>query len=311
MQYEDRSLDATRVLGRTLLSGQENPDQAASLSVLQDDRPVQDLGIYGQEEVLLFDRRLLLTAGVRADKSNTNGDPNKFFLYPKAALSYRFIRPFNGLDEIKLRGAYGQTGNQPLFGAKFSPDTTGTIGGIFGTLPGNRAGDPFIKPERQTELEGGFDAQLAGGRAELNFTVYQRNISDLLLEQTLPPSSGQEFRIFSSDSKLRNRGLEAALTVSPIQSPGRELAVPDHLLQEQQRDHPAVGADVPDRRLRPVAGHLPDRGGQLGHPDLRDRGQGGRRHPGLPDVASPATSTSSGSLWASCWTGSRAATSST
>jgi hypothetical protein len=48
--------------------------------------------------------------------------------------------------------------------------------------------------------------------------VYQRTISDLLLEQTLPPSSGQEFRIFSSDSKLRNRGLEASLTVSPIQS---------------------------------------------------------------------------------------------
>ena len=218
VQYENRDLDATRVLGRTLLSGQENPDQAASLSVLQDDRPVQDLGIYGQEEVLLFDRRLLLTAGVRADKSNTNGDPNKFFVYPKAAVSYRFIQPFRGLDEIKLRGAYGQTGNQPLFGAKFSPDTTGTIGGIFGTLPGNRAGDPFIKPERQTELEGGFDAQLAGGRAELNFTVYQRTINDLLLEQTLPPSSGQEFRIFSSDSELRNRGLEATFTVSPVQS---------------------------------------------------------------------------------------------
>ncbi len=218
VQYEDRDLDATRVLGRTLLSGQENPDQAASLSVLQDDRPVRDLGIYGQEEVLLFDRKLLLTAGLRADRSSTNGNTDKFFFYPKAAVSYRFVQPFGGLDEIKLRGAFGQTGNQPLFGAKFSPDTTGTIGGIFGTLPGNRAGDPFIRPERQTELEGGFDAQLAGGRAELNVTVYQRTISDLLLEQTLPPSSGLEFRIFSSDSKLRNRGIEAALTVSPIQS---------------------------------------------------------------------------------------------
>jgi TonB-linked SusC/RagA family outer membrane protein len=218
VQYEKRDLDATRVLGRTLLSGQENPDQAASLSVLQDDRPVRDLGIYGQEEVLLFDRRLLLTGGVRIDKSSTNGDPDKFFVYPKAAVSYRFIQPFRGLDEIKLRGAFGQTGNQPLFGAKFSPDTTGTISGLFGTLPGNRAGDPFIKPERQTEIEAGFDAQLAGGRAEFNFTVYQRMISDLLLEQTLPPSSGQEFRIFSSDSEMRNRGLEATFTVSPVQS---------------------------------------------------------------------------------------------
>jgi TonB-dependent starch-binding outer membrane protein SusC len=218
VQYEDRDLDATRILARTLLSGQENPDQAASLSVLQDDRPVRDLGIYGQEEVLLLDRRLLLTAGLRADRSSSNGNTSKFFFYPKAAVSYRFIQPFGGLDEIKLRGAFGQTGNQPLFGAKFSPDTTGTIGGIFGVLPGNRAGDPSIKPERQTEIEAGFDAQLAGGRAEVNVSVFQRTITDLLLEQTLPPSAGLEFRIFSSDSKLRNRGIEAALTISPIQS---------------------------------------------------------------------------------------------
>jgi len=218
VQYEDRQLDATRILARTLLSGQENPDQAASVSVLQDDRPVRDLGIYGQEELLLMDRKLLLTAGLRADRSSSNGNTGKYFFYPKAAASYRVIRPFGGLDEIKFRGAFGMTGNQPLFGAKFSPDTTGTIGGIFGVLPGNRAGDPFIKPERQTEFEGGFDAQLAGGRAEINFSVYQRIISDLLLEQTLAPSSGQETRIFSSDSKLRNRGVAVALTLLPLQS---------------------------------------------------------------------------------------------
>jgi TonB-linked SusC/RagA family outer membrane protein len=218
MQYEDRDLDATRILARTLLAGQENPDQAASVSVLQDDHPVRDLGIYGQEEVLLFDRKLLLTAGLRADRSSTNGNTDKFHFYPKAAASYRIIKPFGGLDEIKLRGAFGQTGNQPLFGSKFSPDTTGTIGGLFGVQPGNRAGDPFITPERQSEIEAGFDAQLAGGRAEVNFSVYQRIISDLLLEQTLPPSSGLETRIFSSDSRLRNRGIEASLTLSPIQS---------------------------------------------------------------------------------------------
>lgn len=218
VQYEDRELDATRILGRTLLAGQENPDQVASLSVLQDDRPVRDLGIYGQEELLLFDRRLLLTAGVRADRSSSNGNTDKFFFYPKAAISYRVLRPFGGLDEIKLRGAFGQTGNQPLFGQKFSSDTTGSISGIFGKFPGNRAGDPNIEPERQTEFEAGFDAQLAGGRAELNLSVYQRTISKLLLEQTIAPSLGQEFRIFTSDSKLRNRGIEAALTISPIQS---------------------------------------------------------------------------------------------
>jgi len=218
IQYEERRLFATQILGRTLLTGQQSPQQAASQTVLSTLQPVRDLGIFAQEEVLLAGQKLLLTAGIRADRSSSNGDPDKFFLYPKLAASYRLVRPFGGIDELKLRGAYGQTGNRAPFGALFSPDTTATIGGNSGTFIGTRAGDPNIKPERQEEFEGGFDATFADGRAELTLTGYQRNIKDLLLEQTLAPSSGQENRIFSSTSTLRNRGIETSLTLVPIRS---------------------------------------------------------------------------------------------
>ena len=216
-QYEERRLFATQILGRNLLTGQQSPQQAASQTVLSNLQPVRDLGIFAQEEVLLAGQRLLLTAGIRADRSSSNGDPGKYFFYPKLAASYRFVRLF-GTEELKLRGAYGQTGNRALFGALFSPDTTATIGGSSGTFIGTRAGDPNIKPERQEEFEGGIDATFANGRAELTLTAYQRNIKDLLLEQTLAPSSGQENRIFSSGSTLRNRGIEASLTLSPVRS---------------------------------------------------------------------------------------------
>jgi TonB-dependent starch-binding outer membrane protein SusC len=218
IQYEDRKLNATQVLGRTLLPGQENAQQTTSQTVSSRLEPVRDLGIFGQEEVLLANRRLLLTAGVRADRSSANGNTDKFFFYPKLAASYRFVRPFGGVEELKLRGAYGQTGNRALFGAKFVTDTTGTIGGQFGTYIGNRAGDPTIKPERQEEFEGGFDATFANGRAELTLTVYQRNIRDLILEQTVAPSVGQELRVFGNGGRLRNRGIEASLTLQPVQS---------------------------------------------------------------------------------------------
>ena len=218
VQAEERRLFATQILGRTLLTGQTSPQQAASQTVLSRLEPVRDLGLFGQEEVLLADRRLLLTAGLRADRSSANGNPDKYFFYPKAAASYRFLRPFGGIDEIKFRGAYGQTGNRATFGALFSPDTSGTIGGSSGTSIGTRAGDPNLKPERQKEFEGGFDATMAKGRAQVNFTVYQKNIGDLLLERTLAPSSGQENQIFSSNSSLRDRGIEATLTVQPVQS---------------------------------------------------------------------------------------------
>jgi len=218
IQFEERRLFATQIQGRTLLAGQTSPQQAANQTVLSRLEPVRDLGIFGQEEVLLADRRLLLTAGGRADRSSANGNPDKLFFYPKFAASYRFTHPFGGIDELKLRAAYGQTGNRAAFGALFSPDTSGTIGGNSGTFIGTRAGDVNLKPERQKEIETGFDATLARGRAQLSFTFYQKNISDLLLERTLAPSSGQENQIFSSTSTLRNRGIEAALTVQPVQS---------------------------------------------------------------------------------------------
>jgi TonB-dependent starch-binding outer membrane protein SusC len=218
IQYEERRLYATQVLGRTLLAGQESPQQTTSQTVTSRIEPVRDLGVFGQEEILLANRRLLLTAGLRADRSSSNGNTKKFFFYPKLAASYRFVQPFGGVDELKLRGAYGQTGNRALFGSKYVTDTTGTIGGLFGTYINNRAGDPAIKPERQEEFEGGVDATFASGRAELTLTVYQRNIKDLILQQTVAPSVGQELRIFGNGGKMRNRGVEASLTLQPVQN---------------------------------------------------------------------------------------------
>ena len=124
VQYEDRSSTPRRFSAARSSRARRTPIRPRSVTVFQDDRPVRDLGLYGQEELLLMSRRLLLTAGVRADRSSSNGDTGKYFFYPKAAASYRIIKPFGGLDELKLRGAFGQTGNQPLFGSKFSPDTS-------------------------------------------------------------------------------------------------------------------------------------------------------------------------------------------
>ena len=218
IQFEERRLSFTQVLGRTLLTGQESAQQAASQTVAARLEPVRDLGLFGQEELLLADRRLLLTAGVRADRSSANGNPDKFFLYPKLAASYRFLRPIGGVDELKLRGAYGQTGNRALFGSIYQTDTSSTIGGVSGTYIGVGAGDPNIEPERQQEFETGFDATFADGRALLSLSVYQRDIRNLLLQQTVAPSTGQQQRVFSSDSRMRNRGIEASLTLSPVQS---------------------------------------------------------------------------------------------
>jgi TonB-linked SusC/RagA family outer membrane protein len=210
-QYINTSLNFSNIVGRDILTGLQNVDKAANITNLtQNETPVRDFGLLGQEEVLALDRRLLLTVGVRGDRSSRNGDVNKFFIYPKAAASYRITEVGGPANEVKLRAAFGQTGTQPNFGNKFTPNATGTIDGQFGSFAGIAAGAADIKPERQTELETGADATLANGRLIASVTVFNKTVTDLLLTATPPPSSGALTRILNG-GKLRDHGIEASL----------------------------------------------------------------------------------------------------
>jgi len=171
--------------------------------------------LYAQEELLAASQRLLLTAGIRADRSSVTGDQGRTYFYPKAAASYRLVQPIGGVDELKLRAAWGQTGNPPLYANRFTLDSTNSIGGQVGQLRPFRFGDSTVTPERNTEIEAGFDATLGNQFATLGITLYQKTVSDLLLEQSVAPSTGYQTRIFNG-GKLRNRGIEAALAVSPV-----------------------------------------------------------------------------------------------
>ncbi len=217
-QEEDYDFDVARTVTKNLIPGQQNVNEGTDVSVAERREQVRDFGFYGQEEVLALDERLLLTAGVRADRSSNNGDQHEFFWYPKAAASYRFVNPMGGLDEAKLRLAWGQTGNRPSYGQRFTDFGGQAIGGLPGYVVLDTAGDATIKPERQTEIEGGVDAVFGSGRATLNLTLYQKSVSDLLLLRTVAPSSGFVAR-YQNAGKLRNRGIEAALGFSPVNRP--------------------------------------------------------------------------------------------
>lgn len=219
-QYENRDLNLTNLVGRTIALGLQNVSQATSLTSSQSEQPVKNMGIYGQEEVLLADQRLLLTAGIRADRSSVNGDPRKFYFFPKAAASYRFVQPIGGIDELKLRAAWGQTGNPPLFGGRYVVDSTQVVGGQFGQFPALQLGDPSIKPERNTEIEAGLDATFGKEFATLGVTVYRKIVTDLLLVQSLAPSTGFATRIFNAPgAQLSDKGIEIAAAVSPVRKP--------------------------------------------------------------------------------------------
>jgi TonB-linked SusC/RagA family outer membrane protein len=216
LQYEERDVRIARIVSQNLTAGQPNVDAGTQIQVSERHEKVEDFGFYAQEELLLMDDRLALTGAVRAEQSSANGDTEKLFYYPKLSAAYTLGTPMARVDELKLRVAYGESGNQPLFGQKFiSLDATRNIGGNPGLIVNPETGDPTIQPERTREIEGGIDATLFGGNATLELTAYQQNVEDLILEREVAPSSGFDTQFFNG-GELRVRGFEAAAAVTPF-----------------------------------------------------------------------------------------------
>jgi outer membrane receptor protein involved in Fe transport len=173
---------------------------------------------YAQEDLLTLSEKLLLSAAVRTERSSVNGDGQKFYTFPRFGASYRLVRPFSGIDEFKLRGTIGQSGNQPNYGERFLTLTNGgQIGGQTGLIQALSIGNPNIRPERQTETEFGFDASLLDDRTQVEVTLFSRDISDLLVRPLLAPSTGVNQMVINGGS-MRTRGTEVGLTLVPIES---------------------------------------------------------------------------------------------
>jgi TonB-linked SusC/RagA family outer membrane protein len=215
-QYERRSLGQSRASAQNLLGGLEVVTAGTVRDVDESRLEVNDFGLFAQTE-MLWRERLLLTVGARADRSSNNGDTKKFFVFPKFSASYRFPELKPGLvDELKLRAAYGETGNQPLYGQKFTGLDLSSIGGLGAFRVGTTRAADDIRPERQREVEGGIDVAMLGNRANLEVTGFQRNISDLLITRTLAPSTGYAAEV-SNGAAMRVRGLEISAGGFPLQ----------------------------------------------------------------------------------------------
>lgn len=217
--FDETKININRIFAEGLTAGLDSVQAGASIQTTQTRQLERDQAIAVQEELLLLDERLTVLLALLADRSSVNGDPNQFFYYPKASGAYRVPTESLGLPQIELlraRFAYGETGNKPTYGVKFTNVPVGTsIDGAPGIGVGLRAGNPDLKPERQREFEGGFDIAGFDGRGVIEFTLYQRTISDLLLNRRLAPSTGFTVQTANLGS-MRNRGIELMLQVTPV-----------------------------------------------------------------------------------------------
>ncbi len=214
-QYETRDWNSVFVHATGMVPTQQNVDQASAQAAYHSRMKQQDRGLFVQEEVAIGDN-IYLAFGARGDVSSTMGNTEEMEWYPKMAASYQLGEFAGMIDNLKVRFAWGKTGNMPSPGAKYSAMGLANIGGVNGLLTSSVKGNAGIKPERTAETEFGVDFSLMGGFAIVEATMYQQDITDLILQVDMPASSG-----FSSSwengGEMTTKGTELSVTLNPTQ----------------------------------------------------------------------------------------------
>ncbi|MEO6443767.1 MAG: TonB-dependent receptor plug domain-containing protein [Gemmatimonadaceae bacterium] len=216
-QYEDRQLHTSLIRTQNLLPGQRNVNQGTNITANENLTAERTIAFYASEELRLFSERLLVRGGLRAERSSVMGDIDKYYVFPQVSGSYRFENLLGSGNEVKFRAAYGETGNQPIFGQKFTNLLTPTLGGLQGVAVSTAAGFANVEPERLKEIEVGADGALMNERFTWEVTYFNRNTTNLLLNRVPEPSSGFATQVFNG-GKIRNWGYEVGVGYSPIQN---------------------------------------------------------------------------------------------
>jgi hypothetical protein len=125
--------------------------------------------------------------------------------YPFANVAWDFApgardRPEALLSSLRLRGAYGESGDSRPYDA--------VVDLVFTVPPGTSEPTSFTV-ERTRELEAGFDLGLLGNHVTLGATVFSKRTSDALLQVLVAPGVGTGAGTgVANTAAWRNRGTE-------------------------------------------------------------------------------------------------------
>ncbi|MBO4720588.1 MAG: TonB-dependent receptor [Prevotella sp.] len=190
------------------------------------------VSFFGRANYIAFDR-YMLTATVRHDGSSRFKE--HWATFPSVAFGWKIneepiFKNVNWLSELKLRLGWGKTGQQDGIGnynyfASYNVNINNTdgrypISGVNdeGLLYRPDAYNENLKWETTTTSNIGLDFGFFNGRVTGNVDYYYRKTTDLINDAYVSAGSNFRNKVSSNIGSLVNKGIEAALTVRPIQN---------------------------------------------------------------------------------------------
>ena len=172
-----------------------------------------------------YDSKYLVTMNVRRDGSSKLHPDYRWGTFPSLSAAWRlsseeFMKDFTWMNDMKLRGGWGQTGNQSGVGeyaylqrynitrqAWFETGKENALPLL--TQANLRTAD--LTWETTTQSNIGLDVSVLGGRLSLSMDYYYKYTRDMLMYVSLPAGAAAAESIVRNEGEMSNRGFEMSV----------------------------------------------------------------------------------------------------
>ncbi|UIR56033.1 TonB-dependent receptor [Sphingobacterium sp. SRCM116780] len=173
-----------------------------------------------------YDGKYLITANMRADGSSKLNPNDRWGYFPSVSAAWRlssedFMKDLDWINDLKIRGGWGQTGNQSGLG-DYSYLAFNGIERIEWFKVGQENAIPNITQpttlratdltwETTTQANVGVDIAAFQNRLTLTLDYYHKKTTNMLMEVTLPAGSAAASVIKRNEGEMTNKGFEITL----------------------------------------------------------------------------------------------------
>jgi TonB-linked SusC/RagA family outer membrane protein len=171
-----------------------------------------------------YENKYIADLNLRADASSRFGSKHQWGQFPSAGLAWRisqedfFKNSVRFIDELKIKGSIGWTGNQNI--ANFASLGLWSGGNNYQDRPGtapSQLSNPDLKWETTRQWNLGIQSALLNNKIKLEFNYYDKSTTDLLLQVPIPGKTGFS-SIFQNLGAMSNKGFEFEISSTNISS---------------------------------------------------------------------------------------------
>lgn len=180
-----------------------------------------------------FSDKYLLTLNMRADGSSKLHPDHRWGWFPSASAAWRlssepFMSGIDWIDDLKIRGGWGQTGNQSGLGDYAYLERYNIIRQNWWE-EGNQNATVILRQanlrntdltwETTTQTNVGVDFTILRNRLTFNMDWYYKKTTDMLMNVDLPAGSAAANTISRNEGEMKNTGFEFMLNSHNITRP--------------------------------------------------------------------------------------------